>query len=567
MIANYGSNSIDICLGDANGLFPIQNQYATGSGSRPQFVAADDFNGDHKLDLAVAFSDQECIEIFHGNGEGSIPYAIAIGHLNNDTWPDMVVANAGTDNIAVFLGLDYATFEQQKLSTVPLRSSPNAAVVADFNNDHQLDVAITQGESNTVGVLLGDGTGSFGNKTTYPIGIGSSPKSIAVGDFNHDHRLDLAVTNYLGSNISVFLGHVDGSFRMQMISSSSAGSSPRFVAVGDFTKDTILDVVVANAYTDNIAILEGHGNGSFTKWRTYSTGIDSYPEAVAIGDFNHDSHLDVAVANYLEGSVSVFLGRTDGSLRKQIKYPLGSRSRPTFAAVADFNHDHRLDVLVINLEGGNVGVFLQNGTRPFQNHTIYSTGTGSSPYALALGDFNNDSHTDIAVANYDAHNVGLLLGLGNGLFSNQISFSTGHGSYPRSIVLDDLNEDTYIDLVVAQSGTDSVGVLLGNGTGLFGNLTSYSVGEGSSPFSVVVAAFDRDNRSDLAVSNFGNNNVVLLFGDGNGTFVRQTKHSMGYGSRPYALTASDFDKDAWVDIAIANAGTGEVVILSRKCEL
>ena len=112
----------------------------------------------------------------------------------------------------------------------------------------------------------------------------------------------------------------------------------------------------------------------------------------------------------------------------------------------------------------------------------YSTGNGSYPLGIAVGDFNNDGRSDIVVANVDTNNIGVLLGYGNGSFATIMTYSTGDNSLPISVAVDDFNNDSRLDIVVANYGTDSVGVLLGYGDGTFSIIKIYSTGIVQSPY-------------------------------------------------------------------------------------
>ena len=182
-----------------------------------------------------------------------------------------------------------------------------SVAVGDFNGDGKLDLAVANYDSNTVSILLGTGTGSFGAKTDF--GTGIEPASVAVGDFNGDGKLDLAVTNFGYSfagepiidprTVSILLGTGTGSFGAK--TDFGTGSGPASVAVGDFNGDGNLDLAVANFVDDTVSILLGTGTGSFGAKTDFGTG--SLPLSVAVGDFNGDGKLDLAVANL--GSVFV----------------------------------------------------------------------------------------------------------------------------------------------------------------------------------------------------------------------------------------------------------------------
>ncbi|CAF5161337.1 unnamed protein product, partial [Rotaria sp. Silwood1] len=103
----------------------------------------------------------------------------------------------------------------------------------------------------------------------------------------------------------------------------------------------------------------------------------------------------------------------------------------------------------------------------------YSTGSGSAPQAIAVGDFNNDKHLDVAVANSKTNNVGVFLGRGDGRLLSQVTYSTGADSLPWSIALGDLNNDTQLDIVVANHNSDNIGVFLGHGNGKFEMIITY----------------------------------------------------------------------------------------------
>ena len=126
-------------------------------------------------------------------------------------------------------------------------------------------------------------------------------------------------------------------------------------------------------------------------------------------------------------------------------------------------------------------------------------------FSLAAGDFNDDHYLDLAIANYGTDNIGIFYGNGNNTFTNQVTFSTGRGSRPSSIAVGHFNDDTHLDITVANYGTNTIGVFLNSGKGTFPNHTIYST-DPSSPYWIGVNDFNRDNRLDLVVTNKGTNN-------------------------------------------------------------
>jgi hypothetical protein len=246
---------------------------------------------------------------------------------------------------------------------------------------------------------LGKGDGSFLPAVRYA--AGTSPNSVAVGDFNRDQQPDLAIANDGG--VSVLIGKSDGSFLPAV--SYGAGRNPSAVAVGDFNADQQLDLAVAN--DGGISVLLGNGDGSFQPAVTYRAG--SSPSSVALGDFNGDGNLDVSVANFgsarinfTDSSASVLLGRGDGTFQDNTNFNAGTT--PSSVAVADFNGDGKADLAVAN-EG--IAVFMGNGDGTFREAVNFAV--SSSPWAVAVGDFNGDGKPDLVGANIDSANVSVLL--------------------------------------------------------------------------------------------------------------------------------------------------------------
>jgi hypothetical protein len=337
---------------------------------------------------------------------------------------------------------------------------------------------------------------------------GSSPYSVAVGDFNGDGTPDLAVANDVSNGtVSVLLGNGDGTF--QAARSFATGTFPNSVAVGDFNRDGTPDLAVAD-YGDSqgngggVSVLLGNGDGTFQAARAFAAG--SVPRSVAVGDFNGDGKLDLAVANYVypNGTVSVLLGNGDGTFQGARSFAAGDL--PESVAVGDFNRDGTPDLAVAN-NGSTVSVLLGNGDGSFQAARNFAA--GSSPYSVAVGDFNGDGTPDLAVAN--AGNVGtvsVLLGNGDGSFQAATSYAAG--TVPESVAVGDFNGDGLPDLAVA--GFGGVRDLLGNGDGTFlTSRVSYVAGSGTT--SVAVGDFNGDGSADLAVANSASNDVSVLLND------------------------------------------------------
>ena len=152
-----------------------------------------------------------------------------------------------------------------------------------------------------------------------------------------------------------------------------------------------------NYATDSVGLFLGYFGESFVGAPAYSTGSSSRPTSVAVGDFNNDTRLDVVVANNGTDSVMILFGSGYGTFISETIYSTGNGSQPCWVAVGDFNNDNQLDVVVANSGTNSIGVFLSNGSGTFSNQMMYFTGVRSQPYSVVVVDFNNDTRLDIAV--------------------------------------------------------------------------------------------------------------------------------------------------------------------------
>jgi hypothetical protein len=574
-VANYDTASVGVLLGDGNGYFEDQRIFFTSSNFNPYSLAIGDFNADNRSDIAVVDYDFNYVDIIlnyrnysfssrttYATNDASEPASVVIADLNNDKQLDMVVANYWDNNIMIFLGYGNGTFSFSTDSFYGTGggSGPCSVAVGDFNNDGQSDIVVTNYWAYNIGLFLGYGYGLFSNPTTFSTGNDSEPYAVDIGDFNNDNQLDIVVANFASDNLGVFLGYGDGTFSSQVIYSTGSGSGPHSVATGDVNNDSRLDIVVANFWTNNVGIFLGHGDGTFSNQTTYSTDYDSRPSSVDVGDFNNDSRLDIIVANYWAGTVSLFLGYGNGAFSSQITFSTGSSSGPWSITIGDFNNDSRLDVAIANRWSDNLGVFVGYGNGSFSSQITYSTGSDSSPWSVAVGDLNGDGHSDIAVANYGTSNVGLYIGYGNGNFTTQQTLSTASPSSPRSVAVGDFNNDGRLDITVANYWANNIGIFLGDGNGTFSSQTTYNTGAGSAPSSIAVGDFNNDSRLDIVVANSGTNNIGVCLGYGDGTFASQTTFSTGYNSWPNVIAVGDFNNDDQLDIVVANSETKNVNI-------
>jgi hypothetical protein len=319
------------------------------------------------------------------------------------------------------------------------------------------------------------------------------------------------------------------------------------------------DLVVANNSDSAAGVLLGTGTGTFGAAATFSAGLNSFPSAVAVADVNGDGRPDLLTAN-TNSTAGVLLGTGAGSFGPATTFSTGSNGYPSAIAVADVNGDGRPDLLVANQNRHNVGVLLGTGTGAFGPVATFSVGAGSFPNALVVADVNGDGQLDVLTANQATNTAGVLLGTGTGTFQAVATYSTGSNSSPYNLAVADVNGDGRPDLLTANAGSNSVGVLLGTGTGSFGAVTTFSTGSGSFPTGVAVADANGDGRPDLLVSDFYSGAAVLP-GTGNGTFQAATTYGTGANSYPTSIAAADVNGDGRPDLLTANEGNGTIGVL------
>jgi hypothetical protein len=179
------------------------------------------------------------------------------------------------------------------------------------------------------------------------------------------------------------------------------------------------------------------------------------PRSVAISDFNDDTWLDMVVANNIADNIVIYFGNSNGILEEHSSYSTGSYSAPNMVTVGDLNNDSRLDIAVANFGTNNIGIFLGLENGSFANRIELSTAS-SRPIAIYLVDFNNDTFLDIATANYGTHSISIFYGHGNGRFSSSDTYSTGYDSYPSLLAFGDFNNDKYLDLAEGCANTNTI---------------------------------------------------------------------------------------------------------------
>jgi uncharacterized protein (TIGR03437 family) len=514
-VVNYQDSTVTIMFGSASGKLTVGNTYSTGMGSFPASVAVADINGDGNPDLVLStFSN---IVTLLGNGDGTFRAG-----------PSTAVSTAES-----FLAM------------------------GDFNKDGKMDVAVKDSLSGLVYILLGNGDGTFNMVSQYQIGY--APGTFYVEDFDGDGNPDLVfaaghpdalITLPYTQTVGVLFGNGDGTFAGAPAYLVPGG--PTSIAVADFNGDGKPDLAVAGQ--GPISILLGSGGGRFQAAPTISSGGGTYT-GLAAGDLNGDGKMDLAVNDHASGA-TVYLGNGDGTFQAPLAVA-GGGNGTSFVAIGDFNNDHKLDLAIANHDSDSVTIVPGNGNGTFGAGATFPV--GSMPAFLLTGDFNRDGNLDLAVVDsgfvFMASNPGsisILLGKGDGTFQTAVNYSVSGGFWPSSIGAGDFNNDGITDLVVTaatQNFGSTLVVFIGNGDGTFkpGVLVPTDFG----PAAVSVADFNGDGKLDLIVPHCcGDSDITYLLGNGDGTFQKEVP--ITYNSGAYASAVADFNGDGKPDIAFVS---------------
>jgi hypothetical protein len=345
LLTNYGSG-VAVLLGNGDGTFQAAVNYGAGT----NFVAVGDVNGDGKPDLVVAGGGEGSVSVLLGNGDGTFQAAVsygsggyeatsvAVADVDGDGKPDLLVANS-------------------------CAGPPDALDICE--------------EGGSVGVLRGNGDGTFQSAVNYSSGAATfDTMSLAVADVNGDGKPDLLVANdcitdsdyppCTNDTVGVLLGNGDGTFQA-VVSYGAGGSFTHSVAVADVDGDGKPDLVVAdecvnssNCYNGIVGVLLGNGDGTFQTALTYGSGGE-YAFSVAVADVNGDGKPDLVLANY-ESGVGVLLGNGDGTFQTALTYGSGGDAGANLVTVADVNGDGKPDIEVaigcFGCNNGSVGVLI-----------------------------------------------------------------------------------------------------------------------------------------------------------------------------------------------------------------
>ena len=551
---------------------------------------------------------------------GKGPAALVVADFLNNGSQDLAAVNEIDNSVTILLNQNNSqgTFAPAPGSPIALLGGARAAAPAThpgiasaaFTNSGCHDLVVSDPLANQVDVLLSNCDGTFQKPVAIP--AGSNPTGIATGDFNGDGKQDFAVLQEAEDSVSIFLGDGTGKF-------TAATGSPLVLAHQLIITSTSLpDGVLNTAYS---AILQSIGGIGVVTW-SLSTGtlpagltlnpstgtITGTPTAAGTSAITVNATDSANPPNSVAISLSININAAAPSFAvSTATLPSGTIGVPydQILTVAGGTAPFTWTVssgalpagLTLNPSGEITGTPTSSTTTPpsftftvtatdssatplrsqkqFTLIPIPSTATERGPVAIAQNDFSADGNQDLAIVNRATNNVAILLGKGDGTFTEASGspISSGIGNGPVAIAASDLNGDAKPDLAVVNQIDNSVSVLLNNGDATFIASASspLQTGAGTSPNGVVIADFNQDGLADIAVTNGGANSFSVFVGISGGLFTQAFQPPAGpVGSTPTAIVAGTFATGGFPDVAITNdvSGTaGDITVILSPASL
>jgi subtilisin family serine protease len=652
-------NAVRVLLGDGSGQLSFFKTLSPG-GLLPTFVLIKDLNGDGKPDLLVA--NTVASEAGHtgdvasllgdgtGNfgpasafGVGTSPSSLAAGDFNGDGKVDVAVTNSGSSDISVLLG-DGAGHFSPAVYYGAHGARPLSLQPGDFNGDGKIDLAVFDSQPGNVVIFQGDGAGGFvaaGNFVAGNLPVLEMNGGSGVGDFNHDGRLDLAAVVSVGNGKLAILinscgtsspphfqlstnsfrvdesgspaivtvvrtGDITGTASIHYASSDNTAVAPQdYLTVsgtlnfgpGDAFKNVTIPVVddnVTEAFEAfNVTLSNPTGGTTLASPSTAPVFIfdDDLAPTISINDVTitegnsgtSSANFNVSLDHPSAFSISVSYATADGSATA------GSDYQATSGSVT-FNPLETSKNVPVIITGDSVPevneTFFLNLSAPTNATLARAQGlgtiadddslcpapnfgppadftVGSNPEDMVVGDFNEDGKPDLAVANHISNNVSVLLGNSSGGFANAMNFAVAAG--PVGIAAADFNLDGHLDVVTANQdfsdGDTSISILLTDGPANFS--AANTLRPVSNIQGVAVGDFNIDGNPDLAIvsrpPSSTNSEVSILFGNGAGLFGPPTNYATGKNSS--FVLAADFNKDGKLDLVVSNSQSADISVL------
>jgi len=484
----------------------------------------------------------------------SSPSAIALCNLNGDALSDIAIFSQNGRGVDLHLNNGDGTLTRLVTVTTNAYGIGNSFAMADLNEDNRDDIIV--GYAANAVVFLTQPNGSYG--PAQPYAVGSGPAAVAVGDLNDDGRLDIVTANASTDDVSVLIASAPGVFLPQV--RYPVGDNPRQLRLARLRSGGPLDAVVSLNGVDYQTILPGAGDGTFGPRYTVGAGTT----LSAIHDWNHDGKLDLVGTVNSSGGL-VILGNGDGTFDARLQI-VPTNNPPTLVTTVDLNGDGKLEFVGLQTQLNSVDIW-EHAAVTGTNRLLASIVVGTRVTGYTSGDFNGDGRIDLAVTTQTnsfgvrgSNQVVILMNTGNFAFQDA-------GHYPmevnaNSIVTADFDGDGDLDLAVNLGGGTLVGgsrivSLRNTGAGVFQTGVPIAVGNTLSAMLPVNAEADARTELFLRGSRLvGNASVnfleVFALDAGGGWTNRQTLVSTNFVSSQQVVSING---DSYPDLVVLQQKT------------
>ncbi|MCF8428867.1 MAG: T9SS type A sorting domain-containing protein [Bacteroidia bacterium] len=382
--------------------FATRMDITSGSGSGVGRGATGDFNNDGKPDILMANISANTISVFANNSSGGVisfapkldilvsgngPETIATGDFDGDGKIDFAVADGGSTStiIEIFKNTSNGSVLSFANSiTFTVGTVPKGIVAKDFDGDGKLDIATSNYSSNSISILRNTSSGgslTFNLKVDYS--LGNSPILLISNDFDGDGKFDIAWSNYVTNGTITILKNLstNGNLLFSNWGSLTTGSFPNFLGSTDLDGDLRPELFNVNYSNNNFNIFRNISTSSlmnFTVAETFITGTSStQPQGISASDFDGDGKKDIVTTNSNGGYISVFKNTATAGIINASSFAAPvSFSAPLTAnfgiETVDFNLDNRIDILITNSGLGSFSIYKNETPRTNINNAIMS---------------------------------------------------------------------------------------------------------------------------------------------------------------------------------------------------
>ncbi|MFT5285247.1 MAG: hypothetical protein ACI8TQ_001409 [Planctomycetota bacterium] len=527
--------------------FALDSGVLAGSSFENLFVTLPGIGEVRQYELTAPGSLIETKRLLVSDASKYVPLSVAVVDANGDFLQDVVVGELSknpliSDQIVMYLSDGFGRYDTPVVMS-PISSYPLVDNIGDINGDGREDLGVAQIESDRAQFFLGSATG-LSNPLEIP--FNSATSSIVFADLNADGLVDVAATLIEDSAIAVRLATAPAVFGDLTV--YNVGELPRAIAVGKFGAGDELDLFCSNSR--DISILSGDGAGKFRGATGYPIGAE--PNFIRVVDMDADGILDAVSIDRFQNKVVFMRGIGDGSFTNMGQVALAASSIEVagYLQIHDFDEDGRPDVATTVHSTGDFRIIRNSGSLPLTAPlSSDATVIGNQPLGFDAGDLNGNGHLDVVVANSGDNTLQVLIGAGDGSFDARGAVSVPNR--PLFVLIDDFNVDGDLDVAVATGDIDgtNTNLLIYSGDGA-GNLAL--VGQRVLPqLSSLLHSgdFNEDGLPDIAASQPQIQSDEVLIMQNMGGFQFGMQH-LQLGFRMGTLEVFDVNRDTHLDLVV-----------------